>query len=45
MMMMNVQFRALNAKKDDMTVTVLRDGQKNNISCHKVLSLNRPDPS
>jgi len=31
------QFRALNAKKDDMTVTVLRDGQKNNISCHKVV--------
>ena len=31
------QFRALNAKKDDMTVTVLRDGAKQEMSCHKLV--------
>ena len=31
------QFRALNAKKDDMKVTVLRDGQKSTMSCHDLV--------
>eukprot|EP00960_Hanusia_phi_P000098 2818-Hanusia_phi.AAC.5 len=31
------QFRSLNAKKDDMTVTVVRDGQKKEMSCHNLV--------
>ena len=31
------QFRSLNAKKDDMTVTVIRDGQKKEMSCHNLV--------
>eukprot|EP00961_Rhodomonas_salina_P202846 2736706-Rhodomonas_salina.1 len=31
------QFRALNAKKDDMMVYVLRDGQKKTMSCHELV--------
>jgi len=31
------QFRALNAKKDDMTVTVLRNKQKVEMSCHELV--------